>query len=188
MKERIEDTPPPSPGFGDNEDDEMFEDEVDEEIDVIEGEAEAGDHPFDLSPNPWSDCLQGDNDEDIDEEELVELPGGIDQLETLMEEYENSGEVTDDSKLVFSKHQGSVFKVSLNLDEGLVASGGEDDKGYVWNMRDGEVVFSMEEWSDSVTEMLWNKDCSMLAASDMAGNIRVCVTVELSYYLTLILH
>lgn len=105
-----------------------------------------------------------------------------------MEEYENSGEVTDDSKLVFSKHQGSVFKVSLNLDEGLVASGGEDDKGYVWNMRDGEVVFSMEEWSDSVTEMLWNKDCSMLAASDMAGNIRVCVTVELSYYLTLILH
>ena len=52
MKERIEDTPPPSPGFGGNEDDEMFEDEVDEEIDVIEGEAEAGDHPFDLSPNP----------------------------------------------------------------------------------------------------------------------------------------
>ena len=91
-----------------------------------------------------------------------------------MEEYENSGEVTDDSKLVFSKHKGSVFKVSLNQSEGLVASGGEDDKGYVWSVKDGEVVFSMEEWSDSVTEMVWNKDCSMLAASDMAGNIKVC--------------
>ena len=103
----------------------------------------------------------------------MELPGGIDQLETLMEEYENSGEVTDNSKFVFSKHQGSVFKVSVNLDEGLVASGGEDDKGYVWKLKDGEVVFSMEEWSDSVTEMVWNKDCSMLAAADMAGNIKV---------------
>ena len=48
MKEKIEDTPPPSPGFGDNddEDDEMFEDEVAEEIDVIDGEAEAGDRLF----------------------------------------------------------------------------------------------------------------------------------------------
>ena len=44
MRERIEDTPPPSPGFGNNDDDgdEMFEDEIAEEIDVIEGEAEAG--------------------------------------------------------------------------------------------------------------------------------------------------
>ena len=59
---------------------------------------------------------------------MVELPGGIDQLETLMEEYENSKEVVDNSKFVFTKHSGSVFCCSLNSSEGLVATGGEDDK------------------------------------------------------------
>ena len=66
--------------------------------------------------------------DDVDEDEMVELPGGIDQLETLMEEYENSKEVEDTSKLVFSKHSGSVFCCSLHSSEGLVATGGEDDK------------------------------------------------------------
>ena len=103
---------------------------------------------------------------------MVELPGGIDQLETLMEEYENATQ-EDNSKFVFSKHSGSVFCCSLNQGEGLVATGGEDDKGYVWRLEDGEVVFTMDGWSDSVTEMAWNKDCSMLAAADMSGNIKV---------------
>ena len=71
--------------------------------------------------------IQGDMD-DVDEDEMVELPGGIDQLETLMEEYENTKEVEDTSKLVFSKHSGSVFCCSLHSSEGLVATGGEDDK------------------------------------------------------------
>ena len=66
--------------------------------------------------------------DDVDEDEMVELPGGIDQLETLMEEYENSKEVVDNSKFVFTKHSGSVFCCSLNSSEGLVATGGEDDK------------------------------------------------------------
>ena len=44
MIDKSEDTPPPSPGVGDGtgpgDDDELFEDEVDEEIDVLDGEAE----------------------------------------------------------------------------------------------------------------------------------------------------
>ena len=104
---------------------------------------------------------------------MVEFPGGIDQLETLMEEYENSTEFVDKSKFVFSKHSGSVFCCSLNSSEGLVATGGEDDKGYVWKLGNGEVMFTMDQWSDSVTEVAWNKDGSMLAAADMSGNIKV---------------
>ena len=124
MRSKAEDTPPASPGFGVNDDegDEMFEDEVAEEIELVEGEA------------------GGDNDE-VDEEELVELPGGIDQLETLMEEYESSA-AADLSSLTFSGHQGSVFSCSVNYDEGLVATGGEDDKGFVWSIKDGEVMIN----------------------------------------------
>ena len=44
MIDKSEDTPPPSPGVGGGsgpaDDDELFEDEVDEEIDVLDGEAE----------------------------------------------------------------------------------------------------------------------------------------------------
>ena len=60
----------------------------------------------------------------MDDEELVELPGGIDQLESLLEEEEDK---TDESKLQFREHTGSVFCCSLGRD-GLVATGGEDDK------------------------------------------------------------
>ena len=46
MIDKSEDTPPPSPGVGgggQGDDDELFEDEVDEEIEVIDGEAEVRD-------------------------------------------------------------------------------------------------------------------------------------------------
>ena len=41
MKDRLEDTPPPSPGLepGDG-DDELFEDQIEEEVDILDGEAE----------------------------------------------------------------------------------------------------------------------------------------------------
>ena len=47
MKDKAEDTPPPSPGVGSGsgDDDEMFADEIEEEVDVLDGEAEV----FDLN-------------------------------------------------------------------------------------------------------------------------------------------
>ena len=179
MKARAEDTPPPSPSIGSHhEDDELYEDEVAEEVDLVEGEADVRHFPLifliiDIPP------VQGDMLEDGDEEEdeLVELPGGIDQLETMIEEHERevaaAASAVDESKLVFSKHAGSVFCLAANMSEGLVVTGGEDDLGHVWRLEDGEVVFTLSDWSDSVTEVAWNKDCSLLAAGDMAGNIKV---------------
>ena len=47
MRDKAEDTPPPSPGVGSGsgDDDEMFADEIEEEVDVLDGEAEV----FDLN-------------------------------------------------------------------------------------------------------------------------------------------
>ena len=104
----------------------------------------------------------------------MELPGGIDQLETMIEEHEREvAAAVDESKLVFRKHSGSVFCLAVNMSEGLVVTGGEDDLGHVWRLEDGEVVFTLTDWSDSVTEVVWNKDCSLLAAGDMAGTVKV---------------
>lgn len=43
MRRKAENTPPPSPGIGsgaEDDDDELFEDQIQEEIDVLEGETE----------------------------------------------------------------------------------------------------------------------------------------------------
>ena len=49
MKARAEDTPPPSPSIGSHhEDDELYEDEVAEEIGLIEGEADVSHDNNDL--------------------------------------------------------------------------------------------------------------------------------------------
>ena len=45
-----------------------------------------------------------------DEEELVGLPGGIDQLEALIDEHDRA---EDNSKIVFNGHTGSVFCCDL---------------------------------------------------------------------------
>ena len=46
MKTRAEDTPPPSPSIGSHhEDDELYEDEVAEEVDLVEGEADVRHFP-----------------------------------------------------------------------------------------------------------------------------------------------
>ena len=50
MRDKVEDTPPPSPGVGSGDDDEMFEDEIEEEVDVLDGEAEVFDLNCTLNP------------------------------------------------------------------------------------------------------------------------------------------
>jgi len=147
-----ENTPPASPGIPVDElTEEMFEDEVEQEIDVGEGQAE------------------GDLDEE-DEDDLVELPGGIDQLEALIEEHEQT---EDNSRLVFDRHKGSVFCCSLWGGGGLAVTGGEDDKAFVWRLEDGAVEQELVGWGDSVTCAAWSKDSSLLAIADMGGNLRV---------------
>jgi len=154
-----ENTPPPSPGIpGNSRDDlgEMFEDEVDEVIDLPEAQDVSDDADL--------------NGEEDDEEEMVELPGGIDQLESLLEEADDDDK--DDSKLQFRGHKGSVFCCSLSK-QGLVASGGEDDKCFVWRSGDCEVEQEVGPWGDSVTATEWSKDGNYLAVADMAGLVRV---------------
>lgn len=148
-------TPPASPGIPVTEDDtdDMYDDDVAEVIDAGEGE------------------IQGDLDDEIDDEEdLVELPGGVDQLEALLEEHENR--IEDMSRLTFSEHSGSVFCCCIG-DEGLVASGGEDDKCLVWRLSDGGLEQEIKGWGDSVTALAWSTDKHYLAVGDMGGNVKV---------------
>ena len=124
-----ENTPPPSPGVGAPEDDAMYEDDVEEEVPVGE------------------EMLDDDDAAEDEEDELVELPGGVDQLEALLEEEERA---RDNSRLTFAGHgDSSVF--CCHARAGLAVTGGEDDRAFVWRLADGGVEQELTGWGDSVT-------------------------------------
>lgn len=69
---------------------------------------------------------------------------------------------------------GSVFCCSFEQKENkLVASGGEDDKAFVWSVTDGKVLFECGNHQDSVTSTLFSHDGIYLATADMAGLVQV---------------
>ena len=83
-----------------------------------------------------------------DEEELVGLPGGIDQLEALIDEHDRA---EDNSKIVFNGHTGSVFCCDLWTGGGIAVTGGEDDEAFLWRLEDGQVVQTLDGWQDTVS-------------------------------------
>ncbi|TUE53336.1 Angio-associated migratory cell protein [Bagarius yarrelli] len=80
----------------------------------------------------------------------------------------------DDSDFTFNKHTGSVFCISLDpVTNNLAITGGEDDKGYVWNVIDGQVLFECTGHKDSVTCATFSHDSKLAATGDMSGLIKV---------------
>ena len=55
----------------------------------------------------------------------------------------------------------------------MVASGGEDDICYIWDLESGEVKQKLTDFKDSVTHVKFNHDGSYLAVADMSGLIKV---------------
>ena len=55
----------------------------------------------------------------------------------------------------------------------LVASGGEDDICYIWDLETGEVKQKLTNFKDSVTHVKFNQDGSYLAVADMSGMVMV---------------
>ncbi|CAH2305189.1 angio-associated migratory cell [Pelobates cultripes] len=125
----------------------------------------------DAEPDP--DDLASDM-EDVDfadEPEAGEMAD--EEWETEDEGVEEGAEPHDDSELTFSKHTASVFCVSLDPKESILAvTGGEDDKAYVWRICDGETLFECTGHKDSVTCACFSHDSSMVATGDMGGLLK----------------
>lgn len=68
---------------------------------------------------------------------------------------------------------GSVFCGALSKDENLAATGGEDDKAFVWNTVSGDILFECTGHKDSVTFSDFNYDDSYLATGDMNGFVQI---------------
>lgn len=121
-----------------------------------------------------NDAEPGPNDlaDELDDVDFEDDPGIADD-----EGWETEDEMEadqDDSDLTFSSHKGSVFCVSLDpVSNTMAVTGGEDDKAYVWNVSDGEILFECTGHKDSVTCAVFSHDSSLVATGDMSGMIKV---------------
>ncbi|KAF7711329.1 angio-associated migratory cell protein [Silurus meridionalis] len=110
--------------------------------------------------------------EELEDVDFAEAEGNPDD-----EGWETEDEMDaehDDSDLTFNKHTGSVFCVSLDpVSNNLAITGGEDDKAYVWNIIDGEMMFECTGHKDSVTCATFSHDSKLVASGDMSGLIKV---------------
>ena len=61
----------------------------------------------------------------------------------------------------------------MSKDEKLAATGGEDDKAFVWDTVSGDIILECTGHKDSVTFSDFNHDDSYLATGDMGGLIQV---------------
>lgn len=136
------------------------------------------------------DLISGDDAEEIidvredDQDEMLES----DMVEMTMEEFEEmleaegveeepeeEVEIADNSLTTLDKHNGAVF--CIDTSKNYLASGGEDDKFYVYNLDEKglptSVHYESEKFKDSVTCIKFSQDGKFVAAADMSGSIRV---------------
>ena len=146
-----ENTPPASPREEINE---MLEENDDDEELLEEGAVEVIDLDEELAGMGW-------DQDDQDDQDAIPEEGN--------------------SSLILTHHKKSVFCVSVQQQRGdttdnddlKVATGGEDDCCYLWDLKTGSVSHKWDNFKDSVTQVKFNSDGSLLAMADMSGLIQV---------------
>lgn len=123
------------------------------------------------------DEIAGMEDEEgvfyLDEMEEVQLEDLERELNEPEEEDVDMEPPEDLAALVFSKHVGSVFCSDIHPSGKLAATGGEDDKAFVWSVQTGQVVMECTGHKDSVIFAGFSFDGVYLATADMSGLIKV---------------
>ncbi|KAJ1965775.1 60S ribosomal subunit assembly or modification protein [Dispira parvispora] len=88
-------------------------------------------------------------------------------------------ELQDDSVQGFFAHGEPVYSVAMHPNNDvLVASGGGDDKAYLWRRDTGETCYTWDGFTDSVTTVRFNLDGTMVAAGSMDGKVGVWYTAD----------
>ena len=117
-----------------------------------------------------NEVIHFDNDvpPDDDELEMEELELGSNSSNDDFDD-----DVEDKSQFTFKQHPLSVFSCSMHPQSQMVATIGEEDELFVWQMDSGKVLLKFAEYNDTVTEVHFNHDGQCLASGDMIGEVFV---------------
>ncbi|KAL7153248.1 hypothetical protein ABFS83_04G154000 [Erythranthe nasuta] len=108
------------------------------------------------------------NEYEVDEEELPDADeeGGSDG--------EDDSDGVDDSIHIFTGHTGELYTaVCSPTDAALVATGGGDDKGFLWKINHGDWAFELQGHQDSVSSLSFSADGQLLASGSLDGVVKV---------------
>ncbi|XP_018785299.1 PREDICTED: angio-associated migratory cell protein [Bactrocera latifrons] len=125
---------------------------------------------FDQDAAPDDDELEM---EEITMEELEARYGYLSEEDETAEGASFQPPERDDAILTFMKHKKAVFGCSLHPNRPLAATGGEDDRAYVWDINTCELLHEITEHKDTVTDVYFSYDGTYLATGDMAGELFV---------------
>lgn len=143
-----------------NENEAIQPSDIVEEI-VLDEDAEGGDEIEDDDDN--IDLAEESQDGDTDSQWENES-----QLSTSEEVY------IDDSAGGFTEHAGPIYAVAINpTNPTIIASGGGDDKAFLWNKEDGSVIHCLEGHSDSVAALAFSYDGKYLATGGLDGAVKI---------------
>ncbi|KAK8685247.1 hypothetical protein V6N13_041252 [Hibiscus sabdariffa] len=102
---------------------------------------------------------------DVDEEDL---PDAEDEDDT-----ENI-EDQDDSIHIFTGHTGELYAVACSpTDPVLVATGGGDDKGFLWKIGHADWASELQGHTDSVSSLAFSHDGQLLASGSFDGLVKI---------------
>ncbi|KAL5538530.1 hypothetical protein UlMin_044692 [Ulmus minor] len=80
----------------------------------------------------------------------------------------------DDSMHIFTGHTGELYTVACSpTDAKLVATGGGDDKGFLWKIGEGDWASELQGHTDSVSSLAYSSDGQLLASGGFDGVIKI---------------
>jgi len=82
----------------------------------------------------------------------------------------------DDFLKVLSKHKEPVYCIDLFKDTGVIVTGSQDEKSFVWDSKSDTQLAVIEGHTDTVTSVAFHPNDPYLATADMVGLIQVFST------------
>jgi ribosome assembly protein SQT1 len=159
-----------APMVPDANDDQMMDDTGTAGYDTDQDEG-----PVFINPDDVTEVINFEDDEappsDSDDDAEMDAEGGAAGSMATEEE-----EVVDSPQLHvrFASHQDSVYGVANHpTQEGLILSGGGDDKAYLWNAVDGAPIAELAGHTDSIIAVAFSTDGSLCATGGMDGSVKI---------------
>ncbi|KAJ3093068.1 hypothetical protein HK102_010973 [Quaeritorhiza haematococci] len=99
---------------------------------------------------------------------------------------EDSVVFVDDSVQGFFDHREPVYAVDIHpTQQHVVATGGGDDKAYLWRLDSGQKMYELQAHTDSVIDVAFSYDGMYVASGGMDGKIHVAKALSGQHVITL---
>merc|ERR1711990_53962 len=107
-----------------------------------------------------------------DENQTAPMESDSDYEETEEEKRAQFEDIQENATMIFDRHSDAVFCSKTSPNGELIASGGQDDRGFIFD-RNGELHMALFGHKESVVSIDWNSDGTLLASGDMSGLVKV---------------